>query len=137
MQRMLFKICVLLFVTTSCLSAQPYRSTLKIPPVQIYQALLEYAKEKDYEKIKESLKFIDPIFNTLQKKFGKNIKIEIEEAVNKEDIQITQNSLFRLIFYSMKDTFHSIINKDSKDIDFDVIEKNIVRTRSFDVTKLS
>ncbi len=88
--------------STSGLS-QPYRDNLPIPAFEIYKNMLNFAQNKDFERVERSLQVIRPISETINLKFKEDIEAEILQGMVKKNSDMTIRAIQLLIFLDMKD----------------------------------
>jgi len=93
------------------LEAQSYRSELEVAPTDVYKAVFDYIEKKDYEKIRTALVYISPVIDTLKNKFGVELRLEIETALQKKDVPSLNATIRKLVFYDLWDTFNSIVKE--------------------------
>lgn len=65
------------------LRAQAYRNTVGVPPVEVYQSMLNFVDRKEYAKVAGSLNVLSPILNHIAAKFKADPAKAIKTAVGK------------------------------------------------------
>lgn len=83
--------------------AQPYRDTLQISQVEIFQRMLSQTQEEAFEKVQKSAIFLNPLFSALNEKFGVDMKTAVQNKIAQKDREGLENSLLHLIFLDMTD----------------------------------
>ncbi len=82
---------------------QPYRDSLPLPAFQIYQNMLRYTQDKDFEKVERSLPVLRPIIQAINLNFKLDIEAEIRDSLAKKDQDRILLAIQRLIWLDMKD----------------------------------
>ena len=101
--RYLFSGILLVLVFTSGGSAQNYRSSVSVPPVQVYKSMMKFADQKDHEKIFLSLKVLNPILNHIKVQLSENPATAIRDAILTGDQNQVRISIQRMIYLDIKD----------------------------------
>ncbi|MBI3610098.1 MAG: hypothetical protein HY204_05270 [Nitrospirae bacterium] len=83
--------------------AQAYRNAVGVPPVEVYQSMLNFADRKEYAKVMGSLTVLSPIVNHIGTKFKDNPSKGIKKAVDKGDPDEILLSVQALIVLDVKD----------------------------------
>ena len=83
--------------------SQPYRDNLVLPANEIYQKMLGYALDKEFEKVERSLQLTKPVTQAMNSKFKVNIEAEIKNGLDKKDQEQVIRGIQRLIWLDMKD----------------------------------
>lgn len=96
------------FLILSSARAQSYREAAPISSVYIYQQMLSYAQTQENDKIIKLLGNIEEILNAINNNFGKNLKADIANAINKGSNEEISASIYTLILYDIKDVFRSV-----------------------------
>lgn len=94
---------ILMLCPAALAQSQPYRDNLPLPASEIYQKMLSYAQDQDFEKVERSLQVTKPVTQALNSKFGANIETEIRDGVTKKDQDRVIRAIQRLISLDMKD----------------------------------
>lgn len=101
--RSLLFLTVLVFMEVHDVRAQPYRSAVQVPPVEVYQSMLNFVDRKDYAKVVSSLNILAPIVNHITVKFTDNPTEGIKKAIEKGNPDEILLSVQNLIILDMKD----------------------------------
>jgi len=92
---------------------QPYRDNLLLPAAQLYQRMLTYAGDKDYEKVSRSLQVARPVVEALKVKFGGDPEGEIREGLERKDLERVRRGLQRLVVLDMRDLMGLALTADT------------------------
>ncbi|MBI1822242.1 MAG: hypothetical protein HY036_07970 [Nitrospirae bacterium] len=95
-------IWVLLFPLSGSSVAQTYRE-IGLPPSEIFEKMIGYAQEKDFEKLRKTLQIIKPITQTLGNKYSKTPDEAIRTAIDKKDREKAVLSVQRLVALDLQD----------------------------------
>ena len=95
-------IWLLSFLTAGLSYAQTYRD-IGLPPSEIFEKMIVYAQEKDFEKLGKTLQIIKPITQTLGNKYSKNPDEAIRTAIDKKDREKAILSVQRLVTLDLQD----------------------------------
>lgn len=90
------------------------RKKMNIAPVDIYTSVLEYIKEEEYDKVKVSVAYLNPLITSLKKNYNADIMSEIGESLNNKDKAKLINAVYKLIFFDMRDIFKEL-SENSKE----------------------
>lgn len=99
-------LCVLFFGQLA--SAQNYRVGMAVNSVDIYEAMLKFAKAEEYSKITKSMPILKKIFAEEKSKFNVDIALEIERAIRSQDNTQLQLALLKAVFLDIKDIFWEV-----------------------------
>lgn len=102
MKKVIWMVILLLSPAALGLS-QPYRDNLVLPSSEIYQKMLSYTQDKDFEKLERSLQMIKPVTQAMKSKFGADIEAEIRDGLAKKDHERVLRAIQHLISLDMKD----------------------------------
>jgi hypothetical protein len=92
---------------------QPYRDTLILPASQLYERMLKYADDKDYEKVSRSLQVARPVTEALKAKFGSDPEGDIRDGLERKDLDRVRRGLHRLILLDMRDLIGLALTAES------------------------
>ncbi len=95
-------IWLLSFLTSGASYAQTYRD-IGLPPSEIFEKMIVYAQEKDFEKLSKALQLIKPITQALATKFSKNPEEEIQDAIKQKNGEKAVLSIQRLVTLDLRD----------------------------------
>ena len=84
-------------------SAQNYRSSVSVPPVQVYKSMMRFAEQKKHQQIFLSLKVLNPILNHIKAQLSENPAIAIRDAILSGDQNQVRLSIQRMIYLDIKD----------------------------------
>jgi hypothetical protein len=82
--------------------AQSYRD-LGLPPSEIYQKMLEYAQEKDFDRLSKTLQLIKPVTEALDTKYASHLSEDILSAIGRKDGDKALQTIRRFLLTDMKD----------------------------------
>lgn len=82
---------------------QTYRDNLPLPSFEILKKLLNFAEDKNFEKIWRTIQVIRPLTEEIRLKFGVNIELEIKNALAEKDKERVIRAIQQLVFLDMKD----------------------------------
>ena len=108
MRKQIIGLIIFLLLSLS-LFAQNYRKEAVISPVYIYQQMLSFVKEGDYDKIVKSLSLLENVLNAIKNNFDKDLKTLIEDAVSTGDARKIKKAIYTLIYYDIKDVFYEVL----------------------------
>ena len=91
--------------------AQAYRSSVGVPPLQVYKSMSKFADKKNYGKILRSLKVLNPILNHIKKELSENPADAIKNAVSSGDSGGTLLGIRRMIYLDIKDLLNQAKNE--------------------------
>lgn len=94
---------VILLALFNELWAQSYRNAVVIPPVQVYESMLNFVDRKEYLKVVASLKVLAPIVSHITAKFTDDPTERIKKAINSGDPDEILLSVQTLIILDIKD----------------------------------
>ena len=100
--RWVMGIGLLSFLTGGLSYAQTYRD-IGLPPSEIYEKMIVYSQENDFEKLNKTLQLIKPITQALNTKYSKNPESEIQNAVDHKDGAKALLAVQRLIALDLHD----------------------------------
>ena len=102
MRHLLFALIIILG-SAGWVSGQPYRETLPISQVEIFQRMLVQTEEGNFDKVDKGTIFLDPLFSALQLKFGVNFKARFQDKVIHRDKAGLEASILHLAFLDLID----------------------------------
>ena len=94
---------------------QPYRDTLVLPSAQLFERMLTYADDKDYEKVSRSLQVARPVIEALKAKFGGDPEGDIRDGLGRKDLDRVKRGLHRLILLDMRDLVGLALTAESSE----------------------
>ena len=108
---------IILIAIPGVARGQPYREGLSIPPSQVFNGMIGFAKTGDYEKIEKSLQILTPLLTALSQKYGTDYASEIRSVISAKDKDKVLKVIQRLIFSDIRDLFDQadLVIKESKD----------------------
>ncbi|OQX87718.1 MAG: hypothetical protein B6D55_02560 [Candidatus Omnitrophica bacterium 4484_70.2] len=109
MKKQIIGLIIFFLLLSPSLFAQNYRKEAVISPVYIYQQMLSFVKEGNYDKIVKSLPLLEDVLNAIKNNFNKDLKILIEEAVSTRDAGRIKKAIYTLIYYDIKDVFNEVL----------------------------
>ena len=74
---------MLTFPLSGLSGAQTYRD-IGLPPSEIFEKMIVYAQEKDFEKLSKTLQLVKPITQAVGTKYSKNPEEEVQNAIQKK-----------------------------------------------------
>ncbi len=132
--RHLFFLAALTFFGVHDVWAQSYRNTIQVPPVEVYQSMLNFADRKDYAKVVGSLDTLAPIVNHITAKFTDNPSDGIKKAVDKGNQDDILLSVHTLIVLDIKDLLDEALKQVAQSPD---ASKTMVKTARLNYELLS
>ena len=78
--------------------AQEQYRGLPLAPYEIYQAVVGYAADQNFEALKKSLKHFPGLIQALSEHCGKDLQASLEQALMARDAGATQAALMQMIF---------------------------------------
>ena len=78
--------------------AQEQYQGLPLAPYEIYQAVVGYAADQNFDALGKSLKHFPGLMQALSKHCGKDLQTELEQALLKKDGLATREALMEMIF---------------------------------------
>ncbi|MBI3994654.1 MAG: hypothetical protein HY349_01625 [Nitrospirae bacterium] len=130
----LFLLAVLIFMAGRDASAQSYRNAVQVPPVEVYQSMLNFVERKEYAKVAGSLTILSPIVNHITEKFTDNPTDGIKKAIEKGNPEEILLSVQTLIILDMKD----LLDEALKQVDqAPAFSKTMVKTARLNYELLS
>jgi len=114
--------------------AQSYRNAVQVPPVEVYQSMLNFVDRKEYAKVTGSLNILAPVVNHITAKFTDNPTEGIKKAVyrgNPDDILL---SVQTLIILDIKDLLDEALKQVEQSPD---ASKTLVKTARLNYELLS
>ncbi len=114
--------------------AQSYRNTVQVPPVEVYQSMLNFVDRKEYAKVTGSLNILAPIVNHITAKFTDNPTEGIKKAVDKGNPDEILFSVQTLIILDMKDLLDEAMKQVEQSPD---VSKTMVKTARLNYELLS
>lgn len=85
------------------LAHESYRENLPQPTVEIHKSLLQYAENREFDKIKNYLNLLKSLTATFQEKFGINIEKEILTALSQKEVTLVEKTLQHFIYLDIQD----------------------------------
>lgn len=73
------------FLNIDRVQAQAYRNAVQVPPIEVYQSMLNFTDRKEYAKVMGSLNVLAPIVSHIATKFKGNPLEGIKKAVDRGD----------------------------------------------------
>ncbi|MBI3811822.1 MAG: hypothetical protein HY283_06420 [Nitrospirae bacterium] len=114
--------------------AQAYRNTVQVPPVEVYQSMLNFVDRKDYAKVTGSLNTLAPIVNHISAKFTDNPTEGIKKAVDRGNPDDILLSVHTLIVLDVKDLLDEALKQIEQSPD---ASKTLVKTARLNYELLS
>ncbi|MBI3610099.1 MAG: hypothetical protein HY204_05275 [Nitrospirae bacterium] len=109
--RVLLFLTALIFIDAHDVRAQSYRNAVQVPPVEVYQSMLNFVDQKEYAKVIGSLNTLAPIVNHITAKFTDNPLDGIKKAIDKGRPDEILLSVQTLIILDMKDLLDEAIRQ--------------------------
>ena len=132
--RSLLFLTVLVFMEVHDVWAQSYRNAVQVPPVEVYQSMLNFVDRKDYAKVVGSLNILAPVVNHIAVKFTDNPTEGIKKAVDKGNPDEILLSVQTLIILDMKDLLDEALKQVEQSPD---ASKTMVKTARLNYELLS
>ena len=132
--RSLLFLTVLVFMEVHDVWAQSYRNAVQVPPVEVYQSMLNFVDRKDYAKVVGSLNILAPVVNHITVKFTDNPTEGIKKAVDKGNPDEILLSVQTLIILDMKDLLDEALKQVEQSPD---ASKTMVKTARLNYELLS
>ncbi len=101
--RVLLFLTVTIFLGVHDVWAQSYRNAVQVPPVEVYQSMLNFVDRKEYGKVVSSLNILAPIANHISAKYSENPALGIKKAIDKGNPADILLSVQFFIVLDMKD----------------------------------
>lgn len=114
--------------------AQSYRNATQVPPVEVYQSMLNFVDRKEYIKVTASLNVLAPIVNHISAKFTDNPTEGIKKAIERGNQDEILLSVQTLIILDMKDLLDEALKQVEQSPD---ISKTQVKTARLNYELLS
>jgi hypothetical protein len=114
--------------------AQSYRNAVQVPPVEVYQSMLNFADRKEYAKVTGSLNVLAPIVNHITAKFTDNPTEGIKKAIEKGNPDEILLGVQTLIILDMKDLLDEALKQVEQSPD---TSKTMVKTARLNYELLS
>jgi hypothetical protein len=89
-------------------ATQSYRVSMPVPPVTLYETMLDCAERQQFEQVYRSLPFLKQIFEKEKVRFGVDLEVTIRKALASNDRDKTLFAIQRVIFFDIKDIFAEI-----------------------------
>lgn len=132
--RSLLFLTVLVFMEVHDVLAQSYRNAVQVPPVEVYQSMLNFVDRKDYAKVVGSLNILAPVVNHITVKFTDNPTEGIKKAVDRGNPDEILLSVQTLIILDMKDLLDEALKQVEQSPD---ASKTMVKTARLNYELLS
>jgi hypothetical protein len=132
-RRLLF-LTAAIFLGAQDVWAQAYRNAVQVPPVEVYQSMLDFVDRKEYAKVAGSLNILAPVMNHIKAKFTDNPTEGIKRAIqigNPDEILL---SVQTLIILDMKDLLDEALKQVDQSPD---LSKTQVKTARLNYELLS
>ena len=110
-RRLIFFLIMLILALERPVRAQAYRNAVRVPPVDVYQSMLNFADRKEYAKVSGSLNVLSPIVNHITAKFKDNPTVMIKTAIVKGDPDEILLGVQTLIILDIKDLLDDALQK--------------------------
>jgi hypothetical protein len=114
--------------------AQSYRNAVEVPPVEVYQSMLNFVDRKEYGKVVSSLNILAPIANHISAKYSENPALGIKKAVDKGNPADILLSVQSFIVLDMKDLLDEALKEVEQSPD---TSKTLVKTARLNYELLS
>jgi hypothetical protein len=132
--RVLLFLTVTIFLGVHDVWAQSYRNAVQVPPVEVYQSMLNFVDRKEYAKVTGSLNILAPIVNHITAKFTDNPTEGIKKAIDKGTPDEILLSVQTLIILDMKDLLDEALKQVEQSPD---LSKTQVKTARLNYELLS
>jgi hypothetical protein len=132
--RFLLYLTATIFIGAHDVWAQSYRNAVQVPPVEVYQSMLNFVDRKDYAKVTGSLNILAPVVNHITAKFTDNPTEGIRKAVDKGNPDEIRLSVQLLIIMDMKDLLDEAMKQVEQSPD---LSKTMVKTARLNYELLS
>jgi hypothetical protein len=82
-------------------SAQAQYEGLSFAPYEIYEAILLYADDSNFEGLEKSLKYLRPLLKYLGREYGQDLEGEIKKKIDGRDAPAVKRLLCKVILADM------------------------------------
>jgi hypothetical protein len=122
------------FLNVDRARAQAYRNAVQVPPVEVYQSMLNFVDRKEYAKVTGSLNILAPVVNHITAKFSDNPTNGIKKAIDKGNPDEILLSVQTLIALDIKDLLDEAVKQGDQSPD---ASKTLVKTARLNYELLS
>ncbi len=89
------------------LHAQTYRENASVTPVSVYQQMLDFAENSEFDKILQVGEQISGVFDAIKIKFSVDIGSMVQRAISTGDKEKVKAAVYTIIYYDIKDVFQA------------------------------